>query len=100
MNERQLAEAQVGRDFNDKVMKWVIGLLLSVILAGGTLYGKWITDSIHSHDLIITQSIQRESQRDENIDILNSKLDVIMHFYGLQYNGPAFKRVELPEISK
>ena len=92
-----LARAQVARDWNDKAMKWLIGLLLTALIGIGSFYGKWINDSIHSSDSRMLQMTRREALRDENLDILDSKIDVILHYHGLQYNGPAYKKYELVE---
>lgn len=97
---RVVAEAQAGRDYSDKLLKWVIGLMLSAIIAGGGLYGKWITDSIHEDEKSISRIVQRESLRDENLDILNSKIDIILSHYDLVYNGPEYKHIELPDSQK
>lgn len=95
------AKSQVARDWNDKAMKWLVGVLLSALIGVGSFYGKWINDSIHNNDLKMSQVVQREALRDENLDILDSKIDVILHYHGLQYNGPAYKKYELvPDPAK
>jgi hypothetical protein len=99
-DRRLVAEAQVGRDYSDKLLKWIIGLMLSCIIAGGGLYGKWITDSIHQDETSISRIVQRETLRDENLDILNSKIDLILNHSNLEYNGPTYKHIELPDTQK
>lgn len=95
-----VAKAQAGRDYSDSLMKWVIGLMLSFIIAGGALYGKWITDSIHNDEQNIANIMHRETLRDENIDILNSKIDLILNHANIEYNGPPYRAVELPSSQK
>lgn len=90
-----LAKAQVARDWNDKAVKWLIGILLSALIGVGSFYGKWINDSIRNNEQSISRVEHREALRDENLDILDSKIDVILHYHGLQYNGPAYKKYEL-----
>jgi len=96
-DRRLAAEAQVGRDYSDKLLKWIIGMMLSLLICGAGLYGKWITDSIHVHDTAIAHINQRETLRDENLDILNSKIDLILNHSNLEYNGPGYKHIESPD---
>lgn len=94
-NALVLAEAQVARDWNDKAVKWLVGILLTALIGVGSFYGKWLNDSIRHNEESINRVEHREALRDENLDILDSKIDVILHFHGLQYNGPSYKKYEL-----
>lgn len=91
------AEAEANRAYSDKALKWVVGLMLSVMITGGTLYGNWITESIHTNEDRTAKIIQREILRDQNLDILNSKIDVILNHYNIEYNGPTYKPAPVPD---
>ncbi len=78
---------------SETLLKWVAGLMLSMLVAGGALYGKWIEDSIVNASREAILATQRVVESNQNLDIINAKVDIILDHDGLTYNGPPYRRL-------
>lgn len=76
---------------NRTLITWGLGILASILLAGGTLYGKWINDSIVEGRHKTEAVEQKQNDIIYNLDILNAKMDLVLSQLNLTYNGPKYQ---------
>ena len=72
---------------------WALTGLLSLALATGGWYAKWINDSFTTTRSDIQSIMLKRLDDQHNLDILNAKVDLILEYNGLKYNGPKFSPV-------
>ncbi len=85
-----MTDKEINFSVSDSLLKWLIGLILTALVAGGSLYGKWIDDNINRvQDNIAITNLHQIEQR-QNLDIVNAKIDILLQANHLQYNGPKY----------
>lgn len=70
---------------------WALTALLSVALAGGGWYAKWINDGMVANRNDIQVLMVKHIDDMHNLDIIDAKVNLLLEFNQLKYNGPIYK---------
>ena len=65
--------------------------LVSLCVSGAGLYANWINGAINDTKAKVEQLTFKALDSDHNLDIVNSKIDILLADRGLTYQGPKFK---------
>jgi hypothetical protein len=78
----------------NETLKWSIGLCISIVIAGATLYAHWINDSVETGQKVANDLVRIQHDTQQNLDILNAKVDLILQLNKINYNGPKYRSIE------
>lgn len=82
---------------SNRLLWLTLSVVLTMLMAAGGLYAKWITNSITTQgDKLGSMSIANTAT-DYNLEILNAKLDIILRSQSLTYDGPRFRSSHNPQ---
>lgn len=66
----------------DKI-KWIAPPILTALLSAGVAWGSWATGEINDLKLV-------DAHYHGDIEVINTKVDLLMKAFAVEYTGPAF----------
>lgn len=73
-----------------QLVKWLVGGMATVLFAAGGMYASWIGSTFTAQDRKITDATVELLHTEQDLAVVNAKVDLLLRGLGLEYQGPAF----------
>ena len=76
----------------NKLLMYLVTTLVSLGIAAGGWYGSWINTQLAANKSAIETVMMKHIEEQQNLEILNAKMDLLLHFNKVEYNGPQYTK--------